>query len=324
MRACALHDYIVSRRIVKLAGQIDIIHAWPLGSLRTLKVAAELGIPTVLERPNTHTRYGYKVVQRECDRLGIILPPGDNHLYNRALLAKEELEYEAAYKLLCPSELVAQTFSDYGFSREKLARHSYGFDTTRFFPQENPRLVNSGFTLLFVGVCNVVKGLHFALEAWLKSPVHKQGKFLIVGDFAAGYAEKLSAMLSEPSVSVLGHQSDVSQLMRSSDALILPSLTEGFALVCAEAMGSGLVPLVSTACTELCRNRENSLVHQIGDVATIAEHISLLDSDRVLLERLRSGALATAPEVTWERAGLRLRDVYIDVVKSYRCSHGVL
>src|ERR1700688_4581750 len=45
IRACALHDYIVSRRIRKLVGQIDIIHMWPLGALRTLRTAARLGIP---------------------------------------------------------------------------------------------------------------------------------------------------------------------------------------------------------------------------------------------------------------------------------------
>src|SRR5271169_3016265 len=28
MRACAWHDWIVSRRIEKLVGQIDIIHTW--------------------------------------------------------------------------------------------------------------------------------------------------------------------------------------------------------------------------------------------------------------------------------------------------------
>src|ERR1039458_9522068 len=46
MRTVALHDHIVARRIEKMAGQIDIIHTWPLGALETLKTAARLGIPT--------------------------------------------------------------------------------------------------------------------------------------------------------------------------------------------------------------------------------------------------------------------------------------
>ena len=37
LRACALHDWIVSRRIEKLVGQIDIIHTWPLGGSRPLR-----------------------------------------------------------------------------------------------------------------------------------------------------------------------------------------------------------------------------------------------------------------------------------------------
>src|ERR1700720_277155 len=35
-RAVAMHDRIVARRIEKMAGQIDIIHAWSTGSLETL------------------------------------------------------------------------------------------------------------------------------------------------------------------------------------------------------------------------------------------------------------------------------------------------
>ena len=66
MRAVALHDRIVARRIKKLAGKIDIIHTWSLGALETLKMARSLGIPTVLERPNAHTGFAMEVVQKEC------------------------------------------------------------------------------------------------------------------------------------------------------------------------------------------------------------------------------------------------------------------
>ena len=74
MRALALHDYIVSRRLEKLEGQIDIVHAWPDAALQTLKTASRLGIATVLERPNAHTRYAYEAVQKESQRIGVALP----------------------------------------------------------------------------------------------------------------------------------------------------------------------------------------------------------------------------------------------------------
>jgi len=74
-RAMALHDAIVASQIERLSGKIDIVHVWPQGALRTIEAAKRFGIPTVLERCNTHTRYAYEVVRDECHRLGVALPP---------------------------------------------------------------------------------------------------------------------------------------------------------------------------------------------------------------------------------------------------------
>ena len=316
-RSCILHDYIVARRLPALAGKIDIIHTWPLGSLRTLTTAAKLGIPTVIERPNTHTRYAYEVVQKESSRLGITLPPGSEHAYCEQSLARELMEYEAAHRLLCPSEFTAQSFLNEGFPREKLARHQYGYDPAVYFPAERAGK-KPGLTVLFAGYCAVRKGLHFALEAWLKSPAHRDGTFLIAGEFLPAYRQKLSAMLSHPSIRVLGQRNDVAELMRTSDIMILPTIEEGFGLVCVEALASGCVPLVSTACTELCQHMRNSLVHRIGDVEALTEHIGMLYQDRGLLERLREGATETAPQATWKTAGRRLLGIYEDIISDHR------
>ncbi len=317
MRACALHDFIVARRLEKLAGQIDIVHTWPMGALATLKTAARMRIPTVLERPNAHTRYAYEVVQRECKLLGVALPPKHEHAYQPEVLRKEEEEYRMAYRLLCPSEFVVKTFLDEGFSSEKLLRHIYGLDEKAYYPDSKPRDPRRGLTMLFVGVCAVRKGVHYALEAWLQSPAHQNGTFLIAGEFLPAYERRLSSLLAHPSVQVLGHRNDVPDLMRRSDIFILPSIEEGFGLVCTEAMGSGCVPLVSEACTDVCQHMENALVHRVGDVKTIVEQITLLHEDRVLLERLRSAGLATVPEITWTAAGEKLLAAYERTVEAY-------
>jgi glycosyltransferase involved in cell wall biosynthesis len=318
MRACALHDYIVARNVSKMASQIDIIHAWPLGSRLTLKMASRVGIPTVLERPNAHTRFAYEAVQKECERLGVALPSGHEHAYQPNVLRKEEEEYRLAYRLLCPSEFVVTTFLEQGFPREKLARHIYGFDEKLYYPDNKPKDPKRGLTLLFVGVCAVRKGLHYALEAWLQSPAHRNGTFMIAGEFLPSYAKRLAPLLAHPSVKVLGHRKDVPELMRRGDIMILPSIEEGFGLVCTEAMSSGCVPLVSEACTDICRNMENALVHRVADVQTLAKQITLLHEDRALLERLRTAGLRKAPEITWSAAGKILLHVYNDTIAAYR------
>ncbi len=316
MRACALHDYIVSKRIEKLAGKIDIIHTWALGARRTLETARRLGIPIVLERPNAHTRFAYEVVQKECERIGVPLPSGHEHEYNAKILAKEEAEYLLADGILCPSDFVVKTFRDQGFAPEKLVRHIYGFDEKRFFPDPKPRDSKRGLTMISVGVCAVRKGLHFALEAWLNSPASRDGTFLIAGGFIPAYEKKLAPMLAHPSVKVLGHRKDVPELMRQSDVLVLASIEEGSALVTSEARGSGCVLLVSEATGAICRHMENALVHPVGDVEMLTQHITLLHQDRALLQKLREASIRTVPEITWTAAGARLLEAYREVIMS--------
>jgi glycosyltransferase involved in cell wall biosynthesis len=301
-----------------MAGQIDIVHTWPIGAVHTLKAAARLGIPTVLERCNAHTRFAMEVVDAECKRLGVPLPPDHEHAINLELLAREEEEYDLADRLLCPSDFVVKTFLDKGFAREKLARHIYGFDEKVFHPSPQPRDSKRGLTMISVGVCAVRKGLHFALEAWLESPASRDGTFLIAGEFLPAYREKLAPMLAHPSVKALGHRNDVSELVRNSDILVLPSIEEGFGLVCTEAMASGCVPLVSEACTDLCRHMENAMVHPIADVKALSRHITLLHEDRALLGRLREAGLRFAPEATWDAAGVKLLDCYREVIATHK------
>ena len=251
LNAFALHDRLVARRLRQRAAEIDVVHTWPLGALETLRTARELGIPSVLERPNAHTRFAYTVVQEECDRLGVQLPPKHEHAYNQTILDKEEAEYRLADRLLCPSDFVLQTFLDEGFPRQKLVRHFYGFDDKQFSPGADER-TGQGFTALFVGVAAVRKGVHIALEAWISSGAHTHGTFLIAGDFLPAYRKKLEPLLSHPSVRVLGHRTDVPELMRRSHVLLLPSIEEGSALVTSEAAAVGCVPLVSDRSSGVC------------------------------------------------------------------------
>jgi len=318
LNALAIHDHIVARRLERIGPQIDIIHAWPMAARQTLRVASGLGIPTVLERPNAHTRYYYELVRQECERFDIKLPRKHEHAFNARVVRKEEQEYELAYRLLCPSEFVLETFLQQGFSPEKLVRHGYGYDEKAYFYDSTLRAEQRGITMLFVGLCVPAKGLHYALEAWLRSAAHRSGKFLIAGGFMSAYAKKLSTFLSHPSVQVLGHRDDVPILMRKSDLLVLPSIGEGFGLVCADAIGSGTVPLVSDACTESCRHMDNALVHRVGDVETLAQQIDMLNDNRPLLEKLRAGCLRTAPRLTWTVVGKDLLEKYRRVIAAKR------
>jgi glycosyltransferase involved in cell wall biosynthesis len=316
LRALALHDKIVARRLEKLTGKVDVVHVWPCAALETIKTAKRLGIPTVLERPNAHTRFCYEVVAAEHKRIGIQTPHGD-YQPDDVLLAREETEFAACDFLLCASEFAAGSFLDLGFPEGKILRHQYGFDENEYFPAAALRERGKKFTALFVGVDAVRKGLHLATAAWLSSPASKTGTFFIAGELTEEYKRRFATDLSHPSIVQLGHRHDVAQLMQSADILLMPSIEEGFALVCAEAIGAGCVPLASTACTEMCQHMENALVHNAGDLSTLQQQITDVYNNPDLLARLRAGTLQSRSGWTWAEAGRVLVDAYERAISSY-------
>jgi glycosyltransferase involved in cell wall biosynthesis len=309
MGACILHDRIVAHRLEQMAGEVDIVHCWPLGSLETLKTARRLGVPAVLERPNAHTRFCYETVAAECRRIGVSLPHHE-YEHNEAVVLREEAEFKVASGLLCPGAFPEKSFLDRGFAADQLLRHRYGFDEQRYYPEESRDEQGRQFTALFVGVDAVRKGLHLALEAWLASPASKNGKLLIAGELNQEFRNLWADKLSNLSVVPLGHRNDVPQLMRNADVLLLPSFEEGSALVCMDAIGSGCVPIVSRACSDACQHMHNALVHEIGDTKALQAHITLLYENRDLLRRLRETCIDERLNYTWTAAGQKLLGAY--------------
>jgi glycosyltransferase involved in cell wall biosynthesis len=103
--------------------------------------------------------------------------------------------------------------------------------------------------------------------------------------------------------------------MRNADILLMPSIEEGFALVCAEAIGAGCVPVASTACTEMCQHMQNALVHNVGDVETLRQHITSVYQNPELLGSLRARALRSSADWTWDKAGQSLLAAYVAAVR---------
>jgi glycosyltransferase involved in cell wall biosynthesis len=313
-RMSMLHDWITSRWLKSHSQEIDIVHTWPLGGLRTIRAAKELGIPVVMERPNTHTGFAYQVVDEECGLIDFKLPDGYEHKFDAVNLAHELMEYEEGDYLLCPSEFVERTFRDKGFAAAKLLRHQYGYDKSAIWPGSQTADPSKGLVMIYVGLCTPRKGLHYALQAWLATEASKNGRFMICGDFVPGYREKLGDLLNHPSIQVLGHRNDIPELMRQSDLFVLSSVEEGSALVTYEARGSGCVLVVSDASGAVCVHGENAMVHTSRDVGALTAHINLLHGDRELLVKLRSASICELDGLTWHAAGVHLLKVYKELL----------
>jgi glycosyltransferase involved in cell wall biosynthesis len=308
-RSVRLHDARTARLVTRAERAFDVVHAWPLGAERTLRAARAAGSAGVLERPNAHTAFAFEAVAAECARLGIEVDPGSPHAFDAARLAREEREYEAAGRLLCPSDFVRGTFLERGFAPERLLRHRYGFDPDRFSPPAAPP--SEPFSIAFVGRGEPRKGLHLALDAWLDTGLGERGgRFVVCGEVEPRYRDRLAARLAHASVEETGPVSDPAAVMRACHALVLPSVEEGSALVTYEARACGSVLVVSDHAGAVAEPGVDALVHPAGDGSALRRDLLNLADDPALRARLRTASIGRLGDLTWSAAGARLVDAY--------------
>jgi glycosyltransferase involved in cell wall biosynthesis len=289
--------------------RFDVVHTWPLAAHRTLKVARERGELGVREAPNTHTAHAFAVVAKEHDALGVAQEKNNSHTFNGNILARELREYAAAGLILAPSELARKTFLEAGVPREKLALKSYGFDPQLYASSARAKS-NDTVTFSFIARCEPRKGLHLALEAWLRSGVAERSKFRITGRYVEGYRERILPLLQHPNVSEQDFVSDLRPIYRDTDILVLPSIEDGSALVTYEAQASGCALLVSDASGARITNGVEGFMHHAGDIDTLAQHMRALVEDPTLLAKMQESGPLNVQKYTWERATEALIEAY--------------
>jgi len=166
----------------------------------------------------------------------------------------------------------------------------------------------SGFNLgalklLFVGRNPLRKGLHHLLMAW-NTAEKRQGDLLTIV-CAAKPLEMQRLVKGRDDVrwlySVSGEE--LGRLYAEADALVVPSLCEGFGHVYLEAMGRGcaVVGTRNSALPDIGDETQGVFTVDVGDAEGLARLISDASADPVTLRRTSEAARKRASEFTWER-----------------------
>lgn len=212
-----------------------------------------------------------------------------------------------------PSNYARKEFLAEGFPSERLLQHRYGCDITLFSARSaGLRAPGSLFRAVFIGRGDSTKGLHVALEAWRLAAL-PNAELLVAGSIQSEYGAALQDLLAMPTVKVLGFVTDIPGLLRTADVLVLPSWTEGSALVTLEAQASGCVPLVSAAAGALGRAGTDHLEHSVGSRTELAAQLATLASDPDLLATMSAQGTSQREFLSWDRAGEALLACYREV-----------
>jgi glycosyltransferase involved in cell wall biosynthesis len=288
------------------APKIDVAHGIMGFATEIFDRADEIGALKVVDAPNSHPTSYYGYWQRECD----LWCPGEKVPIPQHMFARMNRELQRADVVLCPSVFVRDTMVLNGLSPEKCVVNPFGVDTSVFTPRTAPPTKPR---FICVGTICVRKGHQYLFRAFAKvKAVLPEAELICVGDVKCDFRREWPKWQGTFTHHPALPHSQLSELLRSSTAFVLPSCEEGFARVLSEAMACGL-PLIATyesGATTLVHDGEEGLI-VAHDPGAIAAAMLRLAQDATLNRRMgeaahRKGAVRN----TWQDYGDRLLTEY--------------
>jgi glycosyltransferase involved in cell wall biosynthesis len=306
-------DWIASRHLA--SGRYDLFHSWSGDCLRTLRVAKQRKIPSLIEIPTWHRDRG-KV---KTDETGDAAPASHSSWFSKwkagLLLERKRFieEYELADLLVVLSEMAMETFRVQGFPEEKLFYLPRGADVERFKPGRRP----DKFRAIFSGALIERKGVHHLLEAWhrLKLP---DAELWLVGSIheeAKPYLKKFW----RDNIRTLGFVPDPETYLRQSTVHVFPSQWEGSAKVTYEAAACGLPQVTTREAGDVVRDGLEGIIVQPGDIDAIAAALERFHHHPEIVERMGGAARKRVVEnFTWDHFRARLLGAYETAMQMVR------
>ena len=300
-QACeARRGAAVDREMARLLRADDCAVVANYGAgLRSLRRAAALGLPSVLNYPIAVHSFSQRILEEEAD----LVPDFARTLsfvdLPRELRARMDEECRMADRILVGSSFARESFRETGLDLGKIRVVPYGVDTDLFRPPMGEPIVKSVFRVLFVGQLSQRKGLSYLLEGYRQFR-KSDTELLLVGNACGDYRPL------EPWADYFTHRPNVPRsflpaLYRGADVLVLPSLVEGMPLVVLEAMACG-VPVIVTANgpSDVVQDGEAGIVVPIRDSNAIAVALERMYSDADLRQRMGTRAASVAAGFTWQ------------------------
>jgi glycosyltransferase involved in cell wall biosynthesis len=211
----------------------------------------------------------------------------------------------ASDQIICPSRYVLEGVVEAGYGY-KAVEVPYGYDLPLSISPETYERKKEPHSLkiVFVGNLNLNKGVQYLYQA---ARLLDDGRidFHLVGasSFPAGIERCLQRHFR-----LWGHvpRSEVRRLFHEADIFVLPSISEGSATVCYEALAAGLPVITTPNSGSVVRDGIEGFLVPIRDPQTLAERIDLLAANPGLRQEMSQNAKARAREFTVAAYGKRL------------------
>lgn len=228
------------------------------------------GGKTFVEAGNSHPAHFWEVVTEEHKRWGVNRPPYPPQWNRQGREMMEVADY-----VICPSEYVANSFLQNGFTREQLLYAPYPTDLSLFRPEGEPP-PPSPLKVVCTGGVSLRKGFPYLLEAMRIIRKERDAILLLTSQVE----EVMKPILaSYPDIPIewsptLGHR-ELAARLRTAHVFALLSLEDGFARTVTEALACGLPAVITnhTGAMDFIVEGKNGYVVPIRDPHAAAEAI---------------------------------------------------
>ena len=254
-------------------------HGFTTGSLETLELIRDRGIPSVLQQIDAG-RVHYEVVAEAklwpgWQRAGMN-PPED-------YFVRSEKEWETASVVVVNSRWARDALTRQGVPADKMVVLPLYYD----FPpglQSLTRDWKTPLKVLWAAEVVLGKGIKYLLEA-ARRLAGRNITFVVAG--TVGISRE--AVASAPaSVKFLGRvpRAEIHRYYSESHVFVFPTLSDGFGLTQLEALAHGLPVIATPNCGDVVSDGIDGYIVPARDAAALAEAIARLDDDRDLLCRM--------------------------------------
>ena len=298
-------DKKVSNKLANLTSQV--LHSYEDGCSLSFAQAKQLGMQCSYELPIAYWATARRLLAEEAERYPAWEPTLESTREPEDKLFRKEEELRLADRITCPSQFVLDSIPLE--IRQKTPCQISPFGSPLSEPVDfecSPK--NNILRLLFVGSMSQRKGLADLFEAM---------KLL------HGEPVRLS-ILGQPSMPIDFYQkqfpdfkfyppctnSKVKKIMSEHDALVLPSIVEGRALVQQEALSCGL-PIIVTPNTggeDLVEEGETGYLVPIRSPKKIAEAINSMMANRKNMDDIQQLCQKKATQYTWAKYAQNIID----------------
>ena len=296
------------------------VYGWEYSSRHTFKQAKALGLKVAYEMPAPEPVFVHELLESERAKFPELDSPYARHVARREQMwiDRRHQEWDCADVVIAASDFTRKSYAKAGWDTDNVQVVHLGapdpVDVT--VAQSGGNKPELPLRLIWAGTFNVRKGAHYVLDAWREYHLGQLARLDVYGSNAL--PPRLTETLPD-GVHLHGSipRRDLWQHFQQADALLFPTLCDGYGMVVTEAWSQGL-PVITTdraGVAERLKANQTGKIIEAASATAIAEAVEWCHQQREALIAMRLPSRNAAAEWTWSHYRSALRAALKDYFK---------